>query len=282
MQWPLHLSVSVHNRGNRHHHREHVHHCCLLDSEIPSKTNMFSTDQSRGGWSTCGSNLTEPIFLTTDKLAKMTSRGKKEDRTISPSAAFQVLRSSTWVFFLALISLERVFAVLYPLRHRVTSTRPYICSIVISWAAGFCMAAISFLETYHREVCRVYAGVVIHSYLFVSILVICGSYLTIRTRLRSAAPDLQVHYRNLTDRNLRLSGTFFIVVAVSLVFWLPGFVSYVIIEFYWGCVSPLVASTVNVLHLANSMVNPFVYSFRMPMFKAAIKKRRPRGLEPLN
>lgn len=131
------------------------------------------------------------------------------------------------------------------------------------------MAAISFLETYHRELGRVYAGVVIHSCLFVPVLVICGSYVTIRTRLRSAAPDLQAHNRNLTDRNLRLSRTFFIVVAVSLVFWLPGFVSYVIREFCWGCVSPFVASTVNVLHLANSMVNPFVYSFRMPIFKAA-------------
>ena len=135
----------------------------------------------------------EPIVLATDKFEKMTSREKKEDRTISPSAAFQVLGSSASVLFLALISLERVFAVLSPLRHRVTSTRPYICTIVITWAAGFCMAAISFLETYHRQVGRVYAGAVIHSCLFVSVLVICRSYLTIRTRLHSAAPDLQAH-----------------------------------------------------------------------------------------
>ena len=122
--------------------------------------------------------ITEPIVLGTDKFEKNDITWKKgqKDRTISPSAAFQVLGSSTSVFFLALISLERVFAVLCPLRHRVTGTRPYICSIVISWAAGFCMAAISFLETYHKEVGRVYAGVVIHSCLFVSVLVICGSY----------------------------------------------------------------------------------------------------------
>lgn len=82
---------------------------------------------------------------------------------ISLSTAFQVLGSSTSVFFLALISLERVFAVLYPLRHRVTSIRPYICSIVICWAAVFCMAGIFLLETYYREVGRVYAAVVIHS-----------------------------------------------------------------------------------------------------------------------
>ena len=109
-------------------------------------------------------------------------------------------------------------------------------------------------------------------------LVICGSYLTICTRLRgSVAPDLQVHNRNLTERNLRLSRAFFIIIDVSAVmFWLPRFVAYVIRELCWGCVSPSVASTVNVPHLANSMVNPFVYSFRMPTSKVTFKERRRR------
>lgn len=218
--------------------------------------------------------ITEPFVLGISECGKMTSLGKTEGKMISLSTAFQVLGSSTSVFFLALISLERVFAVLYPLRHRVTSIRPYICSIVICWAAVFCMAGIFLLETYYREVGRVYAAVVIHSCLLVSGLIICGSYLTIRTRLRSAVPDLQAQNRNLTELSLRLSRTLFIVVAVSLVFWLPGFVAYVLREFCWGCVSPPIASTVNGLRLANSMVNPFVYSFRMPIFKDAFTKHR--------
>ena len=196
------------------------------------------------------------------------------EKLVSLSTAFQVLGSSTSVFFLVVISLERVFAVLYPIRHLVSSIRPYIWSIFMSWAAGFCLAGIFLLEKYHREVGRLYAAVVIHSCLFVSGLVICGSYLRIRSRLRSAARNLQVHNRNLTERNLRLSRTLFIVVAVSLLFWLPGFVTYVFREFCWECVSLSMASTVNALRLANSMVNPFVYSFRMPIFKDAFKKRR--------
>ena len=226
--------------------------------------------------------ITEPIDLGAGTFEKMTSLGKKEDKITSLLTAFQVLGSSTSVFFLATISLERVFAVLCPLRHRVTDTRPYICSIFMSWAAGFCMAAIFFIESYYTEVGRSYAAVVIHSFLFVSVLVICGSYLTIRTRLRSAARDVQVQNRNLTLRNLRLSRTLFIVVAVSLVFWLPGFVAYVVGEVCRGCVSTSIVSTTNVLRLANSMVNPFVYSFRMPIFKDAFKKRKrniPRTFE---
>ena len=46
-------------------------------------------------------------------------------------------------------------------------------------------------------------------------------------------------------------------------------------------------AVVNVFHLANSMVNPIVYSFRMVIFKDALKKlsRRCRlhsvGIEPV-
>jgi len=218
--------------------------------------------------------ITEAIVLGANAAEKMASLGKKEGIIASLSTTFQVLGSSTSVFFLAIISLERVFAVLCPLRHRVTSIRPYICSIFMSWAAGFCLAAIFLLETYRREVGRLYAAVVIHSCLFVSGLVICGSYLMIHTRLRSAAPNVQVHNRNLTERNLRLSRTLFIVVIVSLAFWLPGFVAYVLREFCWECISPPLTSTVNALRLANSMVNPFIYSFRMPIFKDAYKRCR--------
>ena len=42
------------------------------------------------------------------------------------SAAFTLFFSSTSVYFLALVSLERAFAVLRPIRHRITNRRVYI------------------------------------------------------------------------------------------------------------------------------------------------------------
>ena len=191
----------------------------------------------------------------------------------NPSSAFQVLGSSTSVFFLALISLERVFAVLWPLRHRVINTRAYIYSIVIVWAAGLFIAGLSLLTIYNPQVGTVYATVATDLFLFVSLLVICASYLKIRSRLYShTARELQNNHSKTTQQNLRLSKTFYIVVALSLVFWLPAFLVYTIKEFCWKCFSQTVLWFVNVLHLANSMVNPFVYSFRMPIFKDALRK----------
>jgi len=219
--------------------------------------------------------VTESTVLGNEKIPNLITEPKrKESRGANLTKAFQVLGFTTSVFFLALIALERVFAVLWPLRHRVTSTRAYVYGVVVVWAAGLSMAAIStLLPTYYPEVGRV-SGVIVHSCLFISLLVICASYFTIRNRLHSNTLGIDVHFQNAREQNLRFSRTLFIVVAVSLVVWLPAFVVYFITAFCRRCFPPHLVWSANVLHLANSMVNPFVYSFRMPIFKVALKKLR--------
>ena len=217
--------------------------------------------------------VTESKVLGSEKIPNLITKAKrKENSGANPTGAFQVLGFTTSVFFLALIALERVFAVLWPLRHRVTSTRAYVYSIVLVWAADFSMAAMStLLPTYHPEVSKV-SDVIVHSSLLISLLVICASYFTIRNRLHSKTLGIEVHLQNAREQNLRLSRTLFIVVAVSLVVWLPAFVVFSITAFCRRCFPPRLVWSANVLHLANSMVNPFVYSFRMPIFKVALKK----------
>ena len=219
--------------------------------------------------------VTELKILGSEKIPNLISEAKrKESSGVNPIGGLQVLGFTTSVFFLALIALERVFAVLWPLRHRVTSTRAYVCSIVIVWAAGFSMAAIStLLPTYHPELSGV-STITVHSCLFVSLLVICASYFTIRNHLRNKTKGIDVHFQNAREQNLRLSRTLFIVVAVSLVVWLPAFVVFSITAFCRRCFPPHLMWSAGVLHLANSMVNPFVYSFRMPIFKVALRKLR--------
>ena len=219
--------------------------------------------------------VTESKVLGSEKISNLiTQAERKEGSGVNPTKAFQVLGFTSSVFFLALIALERVFALLWPLRHRVTTKRSYVYSIVIVWAAGFSMAAIStLLPTYYPELDRM-SGVTVHSCLFISLLVICASYFTIRNHLRTKTKGIDVHFQNAREQNLRLSRTLFIVVAVSLVVWLPAFVVFSITAFCRRHFPPLLMWSANFLHLANSMVNPFVYSFRMPVFKVALKKLR--------
>ncbi|XP_078378406.1 sphingosine 1-phosphate receptor 1-like [Oculina patagonica] len=235
--------------------------------------------------------VTETVSLGTEKVPKMKAvRMEDVNKIKDPLLAFQLLGSSTSVIFLALISLERAHAVLRPLRHRVINTRVYICAIVIAWTAGLCIAGTYLLATYHTEVDKVYVFVAIHLFLIMCVLFICASYLTVRTRLHFTIPEIDIHNQRSTEQNLQLSKTFFIVAAVSLVFWLPAVVVYIIGQFCRKeCFLPTVVAYVNCLHLANSMVNPLVYCFRMPIFKNALKKccrRRVENIEsraaPLN
>ena len=89
--------------------------------------------------------IAEPIVLSTGKVSKMAAVRTEENNTINPASALQILASRATVFFLALISLERVYAVLWPLRHRVTNTRVYICTIVIVWVVELCTAGLTLL-----------------------------------------------------------------------------------------------------------------------------------------
>ena len=156
--------------------------------------------------------ITEPIILGSGNVPGLKAdhkRGQMEDeqRMKNPSSVFQVLASSTSVVFLALISLERAHAVLRPIRHRVINTRVFICAIIITWTAGFCLGGADLLAMYHAKVVGSFTVLVIHSCLFLSVLIICGSYLAIRTRLRPVSPELEVHKRKSAEQNLKLTRT---------------------------------------------------------------------------
>ena len=191
---------------------------------------------------------------------------------MNPSVAFQVLFPSSSVYFLALVSLERAFSVLWPIRHRSTNSRVYIFSIVFGWAVGLCFFALTLIAILYPEVKQEYVFITSNAGLLISQLIMCISYLKIRNRLRASPPGLDIHGHQLQAHNLRLSKTLFITIASSLVFWIPGFVVYSTREFCPQCFPIPVVRFANAMYLANSMVNPFVYSFRMPIFKDALRK----------
>ena len=217
--------------------------------------------------------ISELIGLSTGKFDKMTAVLGKKNKAKIFFSSLPLLASSTSLFLLALVALERVYSVLHPLRHRVINTRVYIYAAVIAWVFGLCTGGLSLLPKYYKSMEKRYVTLSIHICLFIALLVICASYVKIRNRLRSTSSEIAPQINRSTEHNLRLSRTMFIVIAASLVFWLPAFVVYIVAEFcHTQCFPPSVLWFVNVLYLANSMVNPFVYTFRMPIFKDSLKK----------
>ena len=117
------------------------------------------------------------------------------------------------LLFLLVISLERAYAVLWPLRHRVASTQTYIISISLIWEAGVCVMTV-FLFTLNDKIAKKTSFLIINSLLFVCLCVILATCMTIRKRLRNTNPAVEAHNRKTIEQNVKLSKTLFVVICL--------------------------------------------------------------------
>lgn len=120
--------------------------------------------------------------------------------------------SGSSVFLLVLIFLERAFALIWPLRNRVTSSKVYIYSVVIVWFAGIAIGAFSLLTVYGIFVVTNF--VIAYSVVIVlSLFVICLRYLSIRKKLYSPNPAIDKgDSRKRVEQSTKLSKTIFFMI----------------------------------------------------------------------
>ena len=202
----------------------------------------------------------------------------------SPSSGFVVLSSCASMFCLAEISLERAYAVTRPLSHRVASLRSYICAVAVAWIAAVFMATLFTLAKL-QIFGTTFMAVTINTALASSLVIIFVAYLTLKYRLSSTVHDIQSHNRKTTEQTLKLARTLSTVICLSLVCWLPTILVFIILEFCTRCFPSTILCVSTVMYMANSIVNPIVYSYRMPIFKEALKRcaggsnHRPRTLQ---
>ena len=173
--------------------------------------------------------------------------------TLIPLVNF--ITTSLTIFFsssssccLALISIERAFSVLRPIRHRTVSLRVFSASD------------------------KMPSTVAVNVVYLLSISLVCTGYLTICKYLKRTHPYSCNQNRSYLERNKKLSQTLLLVIGLSLVCWLPGLILYTLGDFCPVCISAPVMLTGRVLHLANSAVNPVTYSFRMPIFRESLRR----------
>ena len=188
------------------------------------------------------------------------------------STVFRSTRSQRVRVFLVLVSLERAFALIWPLRHRVTSTKVYIYSVAIIWLAGLCLGALNFLTTNgiidFRHYLFAYSIII-----FLSLFVICSSYLLIRKRLCNRNPAIdEADCRKRVEQNAKFSKTLFIVIGASVTLWAPSMTLYNINNLWLGLLPGFMNYLTNFLHVTNSLVNPIIYSFRIAVFKKTLKQ----------
>ena len=197
-------------------------------------------------------------------------------------SSLTILFSWCSVFSLAVISVERVYAVLRPLRHRTLNTRVYVGGIVLVWVAGIFAAVLFVLRlVFPAGVDIRLSTILINLTLLFSLSVICISYLLMRSGISRGVAIFDSQIRGSIARNIKLSKTLLIIISISLICWLPAVLLYTVIYVCPNCILEVVKVMLaaTVLHHANSVINPIVYTYRMPMFREALRTLfRARGL----
>ena len=222
----------------------------------------------------------ETIALGTSGIPSQLGKEKliKSETYINILRYFQLSSYFASIFFLVVISLERAYAIICPLRHRVLSLKSYIWTAVVLWMAviiivvTLCLLSVYGLSEGAAWI-AIYASIT-----FLSFGTICASCYVIRRGLSRRVPVLNtVHNRkNGTEQNAKLSKTLFIVIAASLVCWFPNVVAYSIFfpRFLRSFPRPIL-SLAKLFRLANSWVNPIIYCLRLPMFRRVLARMNP-------
>ena len=159
-----------------------------------------------------------------------------------------------------------------PWRHRATSRARFRLFVVVVWTLP---AVSSVLYIIVRFVVLSALGSLCTwlPYLCLLLLVICASYTAIFLKMRR-----RIHRR--LDRERKLTVTLSIATALSLLAYLPMVVLGVLYFILGKSMNSRFVNMLSFVNFGNSLVNPVLYSFRMPDFRRAACSlfctRRPR------
>ena len=187
-----------------------------------------------------------------------------------------------WFFFtaslinLGAISLERTHATFRPFQHPFIKKKIFGFVVAVIWiTAGLLatsLALIIALQPQNPEPLRIFYTSYFSFFLFCNLIIVV-SYSSVAIKIVCGT---QPHHHGATSRERKLTKTLFIVTVVSLLLTLPVtilmireralFTSTMISRrtYYWLNYSFLF------LFYSNSLVNPVLYTFRMPEFRRAL------------
>ena len=183
------------------------------------------------------------------------------------SFAFSHLFLFTSLTNLMAISLERLHATFCPFRHRFVRKWVYRAIIIVIWLIAIVreVAQIFLWEIGYFEVINAYLYLPFYA---VSLFVICVSYILIVIKVRCSRHP-QFHSRSKRER--KLTGTALIVSVVSLLCLLPTMIFVACLHSSFSCLMNFHINLAGIIiFLANSLVNPIIYSLRMPGFREGL------------
>ena len=169
------------------------------------------------------------------------------------------------IFTLAVIALERLYAIGWPLRHRALGNEIYLAAIATPWLLSFTVAWIIII--FQHIIIEATAFLIVLSvFLLTPILLTCMAYILLWTKARSRP---RTTHQIQKERNLRLAKTVAIVTGAFLITWLPFELFLLSINLCISCRVILVGRVLKLLLYGNSVVNIIIYCFRSAEYRSA-------------
>ena len=186
--------------------------------------------------------------------------------------------SSFYFFFpfvsltnIAVISVERFHATFRPFRHRLIKSWVYAVAIAVVWVFPLIVSAILGVELLYLIGYHLY---ILESYCLLCLIVTVVSYTSVLIKFRFG--DHPQRHCAVLLRQRKLTFTLFITSLVSLLLWLPYNI-FLFVDWSTDILNSLsfkefvdLIYSFVFLYYANSLVNPILYTIRMPDFKKAL------------
>ncbi|CAH3177623.1 unnamed protein product [Porites evermanni] len=171
---------------------------------------------------------------------------------------------------IAAISLDRMHATIRPFGHRLIKKWIYGVTIAAVWVLAAMMTAARSIPLLRYRKWHKYAFYVWSSYCCLCLFVICVSYSSIAVKFLCGAHP---QHHGAANRQRKLTVTLFIMTIISLLMWVPYTVFVFLSSIFFQSLSfqeyVRLTFSLNILYLMNSLVNPIVYTIRIPKFRKA-------------
>ena len=182
------------------------------------------------------------------------------------STSFDAFTGLTSIYTLAVISLERMFAIVCPLRHRTLTFRNYLCAIAMPWIVAAVFVAVLILHL-NGIIKHPSYKVLLLLFQTTPLLTMCVAYFCIWIK-RKSTKGIRNHR---AARESKLANTLFLVTGASLLTWTPFQVFNNLISFDRLRISLTLLYLSRILQFSNSLVNVVIYPLRIPQFKTTFK-----------
>ena len=169
---------------------------------------------------------------------------------------------------LCLIAIERMHAIVWPLRHQVLGCGVYKTALVLSWILSAAIAATTLIVSVYT-----YNSVIVEFSLLVliaaGIITMITSYISIWVSVHRRKKD---KYNTATNQGKALAITLLLVAGTFVVTWVIP-VLYMSISHLCSCYkhSHSVTLLTYLVPALESVINPLIYCFRIPGFQDKFK-----------